>query len=197
MSLKSFKWDIQRIKSWFSKNTPTSLKIIEHQNGYGLPLIENALDFVIPEELKELYTVIGGQPVNHFDNSVAKGFYLRDFRLLMPDEIALKYTHMCRIFFVIAPDKNLSYTDNGVQSVWWSKYWIPFAADGCGDFICIDTRPIDVGQAGRIIEFCHDDFRREIIASSLHRFFTDYADGLESGKYIYDHEYGVVVRRYR
>ncbi|MEA9729180.1 SMI1/KNR4 family protein [Xanthomonas campestris] len=57
--------------------------------------------------------------------------------------------------------------DNGIASAWWHAGWIPFAANGAGDHLCIDTAPARGGQVGQIITFEHDHPRRRLVASSL------------------------------
>lgn len=50
---------------------------------------------------------------------------------------------------------------------WWNSAWIPFAADGTGNFLCIDTDPARGGSNGQIITMWHDDDRRNVVAPCL------------------------------
>lgn len=43
---------------------------------------------------------------------------------------------------------------------WFSRTWTPFATDGSGNHLCID-------ETGRVIEFVHDNGRRQRVADSF------------------------------
>lgn len=58
--------------------------------------------------------------------------------------------------------------DCGVRQVWWHTNWLPFAANGAGDHLCLDLAPDVGGNLGQVIEFQHDDCRRKRLSASLH-----------------------------
>ncbi|MBB5866477.1 SMI1/KNR4 family protein [Xanthomonas sp. 3058] len=58
-------------------------------------------------------------------------------------------------------------TEKGIAPVWWHPAWIPFAANGAGDHLCLDTAPARGGQAGQIIAFQHDHPHRRLVSPSL------------------------------
>lgn len=42
--------------------------------------------------------------------------------------------------------------DSGrIEQVWWSKKWIPFAEDSCGNMYCIDLAPTSKGKKGQLL----------------------------------------------
>jgi cell wall assembly regulator SMI1 len=62
--------------------------------------------------------------------------------------------------------------DAGVRSKWYLADWIPFASNGAGDFLCIDTNPTKKGTVGQIISLEHESPARRLIASSTSEFLA-------------------------
>lgn len=50
---------------------------------------------------------------------------------------------------------------------WWHQGWFPFAGDGSGNYVCVDTEGVAGGKPGQIIWHWHDDEEREILTDSL------------------------------
>jgi cell wall assembly regulator SMI1 len=63
----------------------------------------------------------------------------------------------------------------------WSPEWIPLVANGCGDWLCVDTAGTWTGVAGQLVWLYHDSESRPIIAGSLADFLTARVEDLESG----------------
>ena len=57
--------------------------------------------------------------------------------------------------------------DRGVASCWWDESWIPFAANGGGDYFCIDLKPARGGSSGQIVSFKGNAGPRQITAKSF------------------------------
>ncbi|WP_227746489.1 SMI1/KNR4 family protein [Bordetella bronchiseptica] len=55
----------------------------------------------------------------------------------------------------------------GVRANWWNTKWIPFAANGSGDYLCLDLAPAEGGVAGQIISVWHDDGARKVRGPSF------------------------------
>jgi len=55
----------------------------------------------------------------------------------------------------------------GVQANWWNTKWIPFAANGSGDYLCLDLAPTEGGSVGQIIGVWHDDGARKVKGKSF------------------------------
>jgi cell wall assembly regulator SMI1 len=64
----------------------------------------------------------------------------------------------------------------GVQPVWWSRSWIPFASNGGGDFLCLDMVPASAGRPGQVIEVFHDFPNRKRLATDLGSWFRKFVD---------------------
>ncbi|KOY86236.1 hypothetical protein AD998_08835 [bacterium 336/3] len=44
-----------------------------------------------------------------------------------------------------------NWNGNYIQQVWWSKKWLPFAEDSCGNMKCIDFNPAENGNMYQIV----------------------------------------------
>jgi cell wall assembly regulator SMI1 len=54
--------------------------------------------------------------------------------------------------------------DSGVANQWWSDEWIPFAANGGGDLLCLDRKPAKGGNKWQVVKFVHDEAARQLVA---------------------------------
>jgi cell wall assembly regulator SMI1 len=57
--------------------------------------------------------------------------------------------------------------DKKVLDGWFRRGWIPFAADGFGNLLCVDTEPGPRGKPGQVIEYWQDDAERAAVSASL------------------------------
>ena len=64
--------------------------------------------------------------------------------------------------------------DGGIKDDWFNLQWIPFAANGMGDCLCLDLDPAPGGTVGQVIRVLHDDERRECLAAS----YEQWLDGM-------------------
>lgn len=64
----------------------------------------------------------------------------------------------------------------GIQPIWWSRSWIPFASNGGGDFLCLDMAPDTSGQLGQVIKIFHDFPNRELVSPNLNSWFKNFID---------------------
>lgn len=62
--------------------------------------------------------------------------------------------------------------DEGIDPVFWSDMWIPFAGDGCGNNLCFDL------TSGKLITFVHSTKRR-FFANSIEEYFKTYTKWLD------------------
>jgi cell wall assembly regulator SMI1/nucleoid DNA-binding protein len=68
-----------------------------------------------------------------------------------------------------------------VRPVYLHPRWIPFAWDGAGNHLCLDLAPAAGGAEGQVVEFVHDDGKRQVLAPSFTAWLTGIADRLEQG----------------
>jgi cell wall assembly regulator SMI1 len=80
----------------------------------------------------------------------------------------------------------------GVRGDWWNPGWVPIADNGGGDYFCIDLVPDKGGTAGQVIVFYHDMTDRPRLAPSHAKWLEELADGLESGRYVFGEDEGIV-----
>ena len=62
---------------------------------------------------------------------------------------------------------------------WWKRQWVPFTQSFGGDHLCID---IVSEKPGEIIDFWHDDPRREVVAPTLENWLHSLVETMESGR---------------
>jgi cell wall assembly regulator SMI1 len=70
----------------------------------------------------------------------------------------------------------------------WNQAWFPFAADGSGNYLCVDCDPPSGGIAGQVILWASDPPYVEVIAPSYRAWLEQFASDLEAGKYKWDTE---------
>jgi cell wall assembly regulator SMI1 len=75
-------------------------------------------------------------------------------------------------------------SDKEVRKDWWNPGWVPFAGNGAGDYVCVDTVPTASGKVGQVISTSHESARRVQLASSLDEFLSEQLEKLRetSGK---------------
>jgi cell wall assembly regulator SMI1 len=70
----------------------------------------------------------------------------------------------------------------------WNWAWIPFAADGAGNLLCLDLDPDKGGEIGQVILWASDPAYVEVIAPSYRAWLEQFASDLEAGKLHWDAE---------
>ena len=78
-----------------------------------------------------------------------------------------------------------------IQNVWWDTGWIPFASNGAGDYLCVDTAPTSAGHFGQVISHCHETGEHRLLSLSLADYLLDLATKLEQGRFVFDDKYGL------
>ncbi|MEL6479682.1 MAG: SMI1/KNR4 family protein [Pseudomonadota bacterium] len=70
------------------------------------------------------------------------------------------------------PEAVTGQSDRIKQDEHFRLAWIPFAANGMGDSLCIDLDPGPAGQVGQIISQYHDEDTRDVLGDSLAEFLA-------------------------
>lgn len=70
-----------------------------------------------------------------------------------------------------------------VKPLLWNRAWIPFASDGAGNLLCIDSDPDDGGTNGQVIQWAADPPYVEVIATNLRAWLEEFAVDLERDIY--------------
>jgi cell wall assembly regulator SMI1 len=66
-----------------------------------------------------------------------------------------------------------------IQSVWWSRHWVPFAADQAGNHTCLDLAPATGGMRGQIIDWDHECGPSRLLFPDFAHLLAAFADQLE------------------
>ncbi|MBK9143411.1 MAG: SMI1/KNR4 family protein [Candidatus Melainabacteria bacterium] len=185
----------KRICKWLAENAPSDLSNIRMSGAeaQALKSFESLSGASLPKDFIRLYGLMDGtegdaavgvfpSPDDHDDMAYSP---------LPLEEIAGNWQMEKELF------EGGNYTDleadpdEGVAGQWWHTGWIPFATNGAGDFICVDTAPAEGGTAGQVIAFSHESGARPVLAASLAEYLETLADSLETGVYEYHQDYGI------
>jgi cell wall assembly regulator SMI1 len=181
-----------RIENWIRANSPQVLEVLQPgASDAEIQALEAFLSIQFPDDVKNLYRLCNGQSKYGF--GVLNG---REFLSLqrIKDEWSVWKDLLDAGTF---EDKNGrdqgSDPGIGIRNVWWSAQWIPLTYDGGGNHDCLDLNPAEGGNWGQIITMWHDDGERKIIAPSFRAWLEHFAEGLESGQYLFSEEYNGIV----
>ncbi len=142
--------------------------------------IESITGYVLPDNFKQLYSMHNGErPGEHL---LMLGFYWLtlqniEYEIRLQLEIAADYEF-----------DTISYQKDHIQEVTWNPGWIPFAADGSGNFIALDLAPGPKGTKGQIISCGRDEQEMVVIADSLESFYSFILEQFQAGRCGYDQE---------
>jgi cell wall assembly regulator SMI1 len=64
---------------------------------------------------------------------------------------------------------------------WWKRDWIPFLANGSGDYLCLALDAEDGANAGRLIAFWHDWEDRSVKYASIDDWLCALVQSMEDG----------------
>ncbi|MWC27925.1 SMI1/KNR4 family protein [Paenibacillus sp. MMS18-CY102] len=126
-------------------------------------LLESILHITLPEELKSFYRVYNGQIWN-----IGTNCFIRNLTLSSISEIIENWTFLQEEFDL--DDDFEADFGIGIKPLLWNAKWIPIAANGGGDYLCLDTDPSEDGAVGQVLYFWHDWGNRTVEAKSLFDF---------------------------
>lgn len=191
MSVKDMQEIWTRIEIWLQANAPEIFDAIQvGASDAQIEELAEVLSVDLPEDFKSLYRICNGQL--DYSYGAIEGRELLSLDRIKEEWIVWKELIDCGDFKDENGKDQGCDPDPGIQNVWMSEKWIPLTWDGAGNHYCLDLDPAEGGTFGQIITMCHDAPYREIIAPSLRDWLTQYAAGLESGKFILSEEYGII-----
>ncbi len=181
-----------RVRAWLDTNAPDAADRLQPAASEAqIQMLEAALGMTLPSDLRAFLEIHnGGDDTGIFPSS--DSFDMLGFSPLATEEIVDAWRMLKELVDGGEFGDRTSDADPGIRSDWWCTSWIPIASNGGGDFQCVDLSPTDSGTAGQIIGAWHDDNERQLIAPSLADYLRMLADGLESGKYAYEEDDGIV-----
>lgn len=120
-----------------------------------------SLDFLLPQDFIDLYTLNNGSTKN-----VTEGIFL-----------GLKFLSLTEITQSIHDWKQYkndslgsSYPKDAIKVGYTNPKWIPLFSDFAGNHIGIDFDPAENGQIGQVINFGRDQYEKFVIARDLTSF---------------------------
>jgi len=154
---------IQRLETWFEDNRPSFLEVMNvGARAESLNSFEAAQGIRMPEELRAFYLWRNGQPVGSttfFGN-----------KSLMP---------LKDVAHVLSVLNSLRDGGEFESPNWWSPAWIPFVADGGGNYVVVDTE-----KNGEIREFWKADSDRDVIAGSFGEWLDNRIEEFEAENWV-------------
>ena len=153
--------------------------------------LEEFLSIKLPEDVKSSYRIHNGQI--GYDCGLMEASEFLSLERIKNEWIVWKELLDSGTFQREDGQDQGSEPEKGICNVWWSPQWIPLTYDGCGNHYCLDLNPSEEGTMGQIITMWHDDPERKIVAASFQAWLEKYAEGLESGQFIFSEEYGGIV----
>lgn len=141
---------------------------------------EAALSVTFPPDLRASFLVHDGQKTGA-DGLLPEGFADLDseFVLLSLDTVANEWKTWRKLNDVGEFKNQKALPDKGVRSDWWNPKWVPFAADGGGDSLCVDLAPAKGGTVGQVILHQHADDGRPKKATDIQTLLHLLAEHLE------------------
>jgi cell wall assembly regulator SMI1 len=161
----------ERIVKAFGVKSPEHLKSLAKPAAKSaITKLETLVGVALPDEFKSSLAIHDGQKpgaeVGDFPGFYADdetgSYYLMGSKAVVRDWKTLRSVMKSGDF-----DDLKTEPDRGVGDSWWDLPWIPFAANGGGDYLCLDMAPAARGTRGQIIGFVHDSPQRKIHAKSF------------------------------
>ncbi|PNY37346.1 hypothetical protein C2E31_08260 [Rhodopirellula baltica] len=184
-------WD--KIIVWLQANAPAkSLVISGPATATLIDEVASQLGIDFPVELAEFYQLLDGaescaafpSPDDYDDMA---------FTPMPLNEIISDWESQKELVEVGQFDDCTPQSDTGIIDEWWNVGWIPFASNGGGDYLCIDTAPTRDGKKGQVISHSHESGEHRLLANSLSEYLSVLSSDFESGKYEYHARYGVRI----
>ena len=166
----------QRIEAWLNARQPELLNGLNPGASEDqIHNLEKILGIQFPESFQNSVLIHDGQDEN------LPGL-LHDWELLSLRRIEGEWKLWKELLDGGEFSDYQSEPEAGVKNNWWNERWIPIAADGAGNFLCMDMDPASGGSLGQIITMWHDEAERVIVAQSFRDWLEAFASSLEGNK---------------
>lgn len=162
----------ERFEGWLAAHRPRLLEDLQPPaDSVELQELTQRLGFALPQDFMSCLGVHNGQ-AGHAEYLFDRHAFLSIRHILM------RWKTWNDLLEDGDFDDRVARATAGVQPVWWDPAWIPFAANGGGDYLCIDLRPASGGTPGQVIEVLHDAPDRRLMAPT----FADWFDRFVNDK---------------
>ncbi|HEY9733755.1 MAG TPA: SMI1/KNR4 family protein [Drouetiella sp.] len=177
----------KRFEDWLTRHAPAVLEgLYPGATAAEIEDVEKKLGVQLPQSMRDFYSIHNGQD----DQSPS---FMRGTTFLKLDQIHSEWSVWKDLLDKEVFIDFLSEPDSGIRSDWWNPKWIPLTYDGSGNHFCLDCDPAPGGTSGQIITMWHDAPERNLQARSFEEWIRDFADGLESGRFVYSEDYFAIV----
>jgi cell wall assembly regulator SMI1 len=168
-----------RIEAWIAEHMPDALdELGAGAKPAAIRSVEKMLGAALPDDYKASCAIHDGQD-EEFD-LIPIGF--GTYYLLRLGDIAEAQATWNAVEAAGDFEGRVAVPDAGVVGAWWHRSWVPFAANGGGDHLCLDLAPAPGGNPGQVIKVEHDRAERELLAPSFAAWLCGLADALEGGE---------------
>ena len=178
-----------KLKQWLCIHLP---EVVADLNGPAttnqIQLVEDQVGVVFPSEFKSLYLEHNGQIDPGSSFGMFYGLVFLSLERISSE--CMGWAETVDLGITDADEFCRSHLIGTVKEEYANKKWIPFAYDGCGNYLGLDFDPDKNGTKGQIINFGSDEDIKYVYASSFGEFMLWYIQQLENGNYyIGDSEY--------
>lgn len=146
----------------------------------ALSAVEQTLGVTLPESFRALYRLHDGGPD---PNTLFQGYSFMSL-----DAVMTAYWTVGKALEDLDEDDLTMMSDelsvtppNAIKQQYFNRAWIPFAADGGGNYIGVDLDPGEKGAAGQVINFGRDDLEMFVIAQDVAGFLEVLQHLVEEG----------------
>jgi cell wall assembly regulator SMI1 len=184
----SIKVSWKKIISWYGTNGLRGpLSLGPGASGKEISNLESLVGMALPYDVRESLRL-------HNGTTDLGGVFSYGYYLLTIEEISKAWKEFSKGVKrgVFNGMDDLIEVKGPIKKTWWNTKWIPITGSGGGDFRCIDMDPADNGKIGQIIYFNHEAGPKRVEALSWTEYLSDFADGLENGRFRLNAE-GTVV----
>ncbi|KUM84921.1 MULTISPECIES: SMI1/KNR4 family protein [Streptomyces] len=177
-----------RIEAWLADKAPrTFAELAPPAERAAIEMAEEAIGLAFPQPLTESL-------LRH--DGTAYGVLLPPFWMMLSTQhIVDAWKRRTEIHGPERPGAEAG-DPEGEYGPWWHRQWIPFAADGSGDYLVIDQR--STPKRGRIGDADHEDgcrFNPHPMWASLPELLDMTATALETGRLVDCYERVVIDER--
>jgi cell wall assembly regulator SMI1 len=181
-----------RIETWLKVNAPQVFDVLQPgASDAKIKELEDWLSIQLPEDVKASYRIHDGQSTYNY--GLIDGREFLSIERIRDEWQVWKELLDSGTFQDDDGQDQGSDPAPGICNVWWSAHWIPLTYDGGGNHDCLDLNPAEGGTVGQIITMWHDDPQRQIVAPSFQVWLEQYAEGLESGRYVFSDDYNGII----
>ena len=177
----------KRIAKWYRNHaSKDACELAGPATKKEIELVEAILEVRLPANVQQSYRVHNGS--RHTWVFGYWGYYL-----CLPD-LVQSWALMLHLA------KNPQYRDlktiplGPIKPDVWNPRWVPLCGNGSGDHVCSDLDPPSGGRLGQVISFSHEEGPRNVLAGSFLEWLAEFAQELESGKFVYDEQRCMIWR---